>query len=211
MDIKMLEGLRKEKKISQKELSEKIGISQVAYANMIKRGDMKVSILEKIAEILDIPVGSFFSIEQFDVSERSGGYETLILQASARTFLIYIELDTRYENYFYQIFLLQFADIFLLFGSFLEKRKGENKIFDIILNELKYIRPASLKYNLHELFNETISQYENTKKKFHSNNLLNDYTNKKSSLLSLHDTTMRISMKKFSKDDMKNLMENYHF
>lgn len=53
--------IRKEKKISLAEMAEKMGISYQGLQQMIKLNDYRVSQLEKIATILEIPISSFFS------------------------------------------------------------------------------------------------------------------------------------------------------
>jgi transcriptional regulator with XRE-family HTH domain len=53
----------KKKRHTQKSMSEAIGISQTAFGDILKRQDLKVSLLEKIAEVLEVPVGSFFPEE----------------------------------------------------------------------------------------------------------------------------------------------------
>ncbi len=63
MNISKLHELMKLKKITQKELSNKIFLSQNAISNILQRGDLKVSVLEKIAEVLSVPVSYFFEEE----------------------------------------------------------------------------------------------------------------------------------------------------
>jgi len=61
MDISLkIRGLQKNKNITQKELSEKIGISVKGLQKALANKDFKVSILIKIAEVLGVPVSYFF-------------------------------------------------------------------------------------------------------------------------------------------------------
>lgn len=57
----MIKGWREYKRMSQKELSGKIGITQAALSQLENRGTKRKSILEKIAKALDI------NLEQLDV------------------------------------------------------------------------------------------------------------------------------------------------
>ncbi len=60
MNISKLKKLATVKKLSIKELSEKVGISETGMYKALKKGDFKISTLEKISAILDVPVGYFF-------------------------------------------------------------------------------------------------------------------------------------------------------
>ena len=60
MNINKLRKIIELKKITQKEIAEKIGLSSNAFSAALKKGDFKVSMLEKIAEVLDVPVSYFF-------------------------------------------------------------------------------------------------------------------------------------------------------
>jgi len=52
-----IEEIRKNKGLTQTVLAEKLGIGQSAYSNYISRNsDMKFSLLEKIADALQVPV-----------------------------------------------------------------------------------------------------------------------------------------------------------
>lgn len=64
MDTKRLTDLMRLRKISQRVLAEKIGFSQTAISQAINRNDFKVSILEKIAKVLGVPISYFFEDEQ---------------------------------------------------------------------------------------------------------------------------------------------------
>lgn len=56
--------IRKSKKISQKEIGEKLGISQAAYAKLESGSSITVDRLYKIAEILRVSVSYLLEIEQ---------------------------------------------------------------------------------------------------------------------------------------------------
>jgi len=60
MNIKKLRDLMKIKKISQREISSKIGMTQSGFSSAVISGDFKVSTLERIAKVLEVPVGYFF-------------------------------------------------------------------------------------------------------------------------------------------------------
>jgi len=53
----------KDKKLSQKALSQKIEMSEVGFSNMISNNSLKVETLEKICEVLDVPISYFLDIE----------------------------------------------------------------------------------------------------------------------------------------------------
>lgn len=60
MDVNRLKDLLQSKKINQRELADKIGYTQTAISQAISRGDFKVSMLEKIADVLEVPMNYFF-------------------------------------------------------------------------------------------------------------------------------------------------------
>jgi len=60
MNIKALRDLLKQKKISQIEISSKIGMTQAGFSNALLKEDFKISTLEKIASALQVPIGYFF-------------------------------------------------------------------------------------------------------------------------------------------------------
>ncbi len=61
MEINKLKELLKSKKLNQRELADKIGYTQTAISQAMSRGDFKISMLEKIANVLDVPISYFFS------------------------------------------------------------------------------------------------------------------------------------------------------
>jgi transcriptional regulator with XRE-family HTH domain len=73
-----LKKIRVEKNVSQDFLAKKIGITQKAYSK-IENNETKlnVEVLQKISEILDVPVETFFKDQKSpvlnDFSNRSGG------------------------------------------------------------------------------------------------------------------------------------------
>lgn len=67
-----IENLRTIKKISQTDFAKKIGMTQTGYSQMIKNNDLKVSTLQKIAEILEKPVSYFFDEKEQYTSDYSG-------------------------------------------------------------------------------------------------------------------------------------------
>ncbi len=60
MNISKLNNLLKTRNITQKDISSKIGISQNAFSQALKRGDFRISMIEKIAAALNVPVSYFF-------------------------------------------------------------------------------------------------------------------------------------------------------
>lgn len=58
------------------EFYKKVGISAAGYSDMVEKQTMKVSTLEKIAEVLDIPVYMFFLEKSQTVNEDSVEYST---------------------------------------------------------------------------------------------------------------------------------------
>jgi len=63
MNINLLKDILNQKKISQREISDKIGMTQAGFNNALSSGDFKVSTLEKIAEALGVSVCVFFDVE----------------------------------------------------------------------------------------------------------------------------------------------------
>lgn len=76
----IIEALRKEKKIPKMDFYEKIDMTSKGYTLMVENNSIKVATLQKIAEVLDVPVSTFFEmddkgsthegqIEYFDLNE----------------------------------------------------------------------------------------------------------------------------------------------
>ena len=63
MNYRLLESIRKDKNISQVELSKKIGLSESTYKKNIAKKNITVEALEKIAELLNVKVSIFFEEE----------------------------------------------------------------------------------------------------------------------------------------------------
>ena len=60
MNISKLNQLFKDSKISKVEFAKHCGITRATLDNALQGGDIRVSILEKIASTLNIPVGELF-------------------------------------------------------------------------------------------------------------------------------------------------------
>ncbi len=60
MVIRQLDKLMQARKLTQKDVANIINVSQNAISNIIKRGDLKVSQLNKIAKYFNVPVSYFF-------------------------------------------------------------------------------------------------------------------------------------------------------
>jgi len=63
LDFNIIEELRKPL-MTQQEFCDKLKMSTVGYQRMIRRGDMKLSTLYRIADVLNIDVGYFFSSKE---------------------------------------------------------------------------------------------------------------------------------------------------
>ncbi len=61
MKFELIESIRKKKGFTQAELAKMINFSTTGYQKMIYVGDIKVTVLEKLAQILDIDVMVFFN------------------------------------------------------------------------------------------------------------------------------------------------------
>jgi len=64
MNINTIRKLIKEKEITQNDIASQMGISGNAISQKLKKGDFKVSDLEKMAKILEVPVNYFFEEEK---------------------------------------------------------------------------------------------------------------------------------------------------
>jgi transcriptional regulator with XRE-family HTH domain len=60
MDYSSLKILMKERKITARNLCQKIGITESGLWKMVKNDSMQISVLEKIAYLLDVPMAYFF-------------------------------------------------------------------------------------------------------------------------------------------------------
>ncbi len=61
MKFELIESIRKKKGLTQAELAKMIDFSTTGYQKMIYVGDIKVTVLEKIAQILGIDIMVFFN------------------------------------------------------------------------------------------------------------------------------------------------------
>lgn len=81
MDINKLKHIMSVRNVTQKEIADKINMSQTAFSAAMIRGDFKVATLEKIAKVLRVNAGIFFGDDSSDVdknilNEPSGNYNT---------------------------------------------------------------------------------------------------------------------------------------
>jgi transcriptional regulator with XRE-family HTH domain len=78
MNINKLKALLHQRDISQKEMAEKIGMSEPAMSNAMRRGDFKVATLEKIAKVLNVNMSVFFNDDpvQNTFNEPKATYKT---------------------------------------------------------------------------------------------------------------------------------------
>lgn len=61
MDIEILKDLMDKKRFSQRKLAKEIGMSHPGFNKAISTGEFKVSTLEKIANVLEVDISTFFS------------------------------------------------------------------------------------------------------------------------------------------------------
>lgn len=60
MDIALIDDLRKRKKLTQAQFAEMIDFTTTGYQKMLANGDVKVSTLEKICEVFNVDILTFF-------------------------------------------------------------------------------------------------------------------------------------------------------
>jgi len=60
MKTNKIKSLLKEKRISQRQAAELLGVSVTAFNLALKRGDFRVSWLEKLSKILNVSISEFF-------------------------------------------------------------------------------------------------------------------------------------------------------
>jgi len=79
MNYNKIKLLAEKKKLSQAELCRRTGISPVGFIQMIQNDRMKISVLEKIAEVLGVSPEYFFSNdgkpEDYQAKDRPANYE----------------------------------------------------------------------------------------------------------------------------------------
>jgi transcriptional regulator with XRE-family HTH domain len=59
-----IENTRKNRNFKKMDFYAAIGMTGTGYADMVKNNSMKIAILEKIANVLNVPVSYFFSAEE---------------------------------------------------------------------------------------------------------------------------------------------------
>jgi len=77
----IIESLIVERNLSQTKVAKTIGMSREGFGRMLKSKTMKVSTLESIAEVLNVPTTHFFeehSPKKNEFSEQSGIYKSEI-------------------------------------------------------------------------------------------------------------------------------------
>ena len=65
----VIEKLIEEKNLSQTKVAERIGMSREGFGRMLKGKTMKVSTLDKIAKVLNVPITYFFKEEPYAENE----------------------------------------------------------------------------------------------------------------------------------------------
>lgn len=92
--------LTKEKGIKMEAIYSYIGMSNAGFYKMLRNNTMKVETLEKIAELLDIPIASFFGIA--DTKSKEQEREILNLQTQVEQLnelnAVYRKLIEKYED-----------------------------------------------------------------------------------------------------------------
>lgn len=80
MYINAIKETIENRKTTQKEVAKKIPMSERQFGQALLKGDMKVSTLIRVAEILKVPVAKFFSGEkyQIDKSEKASSDDQLV-------------------------------------------------------------------------------------------------------------------------------------
>jgi transcriptional regulator with XRE-family HTH domain len=69
MDYSRLKKAIKDKRYSIREVSEKIGMSEVGFHQSIKNNTLKIETLEKIANVLEMPISYFFEPKDEEVED----------------------------------------------------------------------------------------------------------------------------------------------
>lgn len=60
LNVNKINLLREQRKVTQSQLAQKIGISVVGLQQALKKGDFKISLLLRIADYFKVPVSYFF-------------------------------------------------------------------------------------------------------------------------------------------------------
>jgi len=165
MNIKLLKEIQS-KQISQRDLASKIGMTQSGLSQALASGDLKVSTLEKIAEVLDVPVTCFFEVE---ITQDKENEEKIARLESEKTQLIKEYAKEVYDNYI------------LEFEEYLKTLENVNK--EDIYNEIKSIERFKEKLvtlitfsgNLREGVEKAAIQHFLENHKFRVSYLVNDF------------------------------------
>jgi transcriptional regulator with XRE-family HTH domain len=123
-----LKKVRVDKNISQDYLAKKLGITQKGYSK-IENNETKlnVDVLQKISEILDVPVETFFKGMSApilnDFSNRSGGDNVVYKNGNAD------KSEELYEK------LLKAKD------QIIQSKNEEIETLKLVINKIKYLKP----------------------------------------------------------------------
>ncbi len=93
MDIGLrIKELAYKNKITIKLLAEKVGISEFGLHRAIKNNDFKVSTLQRIADVLNVPISNFFNTELLDLNE----YQNKIVEVN-RLKMLHQQYKEKYD------------------------------------------------------------------------------------------------------------------
>ncbi len=158
MDIICLkiEQLRKDKGLSQTDLSDKIGISLATYTNLIRTCDFRISHLKKMSEVLLVPINYFFE----DLNNENitiEGYKSKINKLEKENKDLKILSDYHYE---------QICDVAKLYEAILEPLAEEMEE-GITYLQLDNDNPSKFVAQVNKsIFQDIISIKTNLKKGF---------------------------------------------
>ena len=102
--INKLEQKRKDFRFSQEKFADEIGMTKNGYQYILKEKDLKVSLLKKISEVLEVPVSYFFDgVEEtnsFSIKHNNGNVANgnIIINGETTNKIALEEKIRNYEN-----------------------------------------------------------------------------------------------------------------
>lgn len=144
--IDRIHAKRKEKKITIEELGKKIGLSYQGMQSFFKRGELKISTLQKIADILEVDMATFFKDEPI-INKGINAFLLLDNEKINQSYLwdkfvplIYFRLCVLYSN-------ILFSDI---------KTWGINDISEHLQSDGTYVyNPQKMLKSMQKYYNST--------------------------------------------------------
>ena len=88
----------KRKKITQKELAEKIGMNERTVGQFLKSNSIKVHVLEKVSKVLDVPLSHWFSEEEA-AADMGNPLNQMKMQGQVRKIMDEKEVNHFPDNY----------------------------------------------------------------------------------------------------------------